>query len=156
MPPSLEADNPNLQAAARRLRRVQWTWAALFLAMGVMTLIEAFRSGTQAGQLIVGTAWFLGALLLAVAAQPALLAMVAVTLVLTLILLLPAGGPLGPDPLAAVLGSSPVEAWASAVVRVILALTAWNQFLFYRMLYGTASAAGLGPDLPAIPEVVPN
>jgi hypothetical protein len=35
-------------------------------------------------------------------------------------------------------------------------ITAWNQFLFYRMLYGTASATGLEADALAIPEVVPN
>jgi hypothetical protein len=38
----------------------------------------------------------------------------------------------------------------------VLALMAWNQFLFYRLLYGTASMASGAERLPPIPEVVPN
>jgi hypothetical protein len=41
-------------------------------------------------------------------------------------------------------------------VRVILLVTAWNQFLLYRLLYGTEAATGLDPSLPSIPEMIPN
>lgn len=157
MTKTLTADNPNLQAAAGRLRRIQWTWAALFLAMAVLTFAGGSGDGPLPGRAVLAAAWLAGAGLLAAAPQPALLALVTVAWALSLVFLLPGGaGALGSDPLGVVLGGSPVEAWAAALVRVILALTAWNQFLFYRMLYGTAAATGLEASLPAIPEVVPN
>ncbi len=156
MPERVSSDNPNLQAASTRLRRIQWTWAALFLAMAVLTVGAGTAGGALTGRIVLGAAWLAGGVLLAAAPQPALLALVAVAWALSLVFLLPGGGALGSDPLEAILGSSPVEASAAAVVRVLLALTAWNQFLFYRMLYGTATASGLETGLPAIPEVVPN
>ena len=63
---------------------------------------------------------------------------------------------LGVDPITQLLGGGPVEAVALAVVRLVLLVTAWNQFLFYRMLYGTEAAAGLDPSLAPIPTVIPN
>jgi hypothetical protein len=33
---------------------------------------------------------------------------------------------------------------------------AWNQFMFYRMLYGTEQMGGLEEDVPAIPELIAN
>jgi hypothetical protein len=42
------------------------------------------------------------------------------------------------------------------VVRVIFMASAWNQFLLYRLLYGTQTGHGLEAGKPDIPEVVPN
>lgn len=156
MPVTLTADSPNLQLAATRLRRIQWTWAALFLAIAGLTIAQALRGEAPLGAIVLGIAWLVGAALLAAVAQPALLALVAVAWALSLVFLVPGGAALGSDPLRGLLGGSTMEGWATAVARVILAITAWNQFLFYRMLYGTSGASGLDGTLPVIPEVVPN
>jgi hypothetical protein len=63
---------------------------------------------------------------------------------------------LGANPLAASLGSEPLEILGYGVIQAIMMVTAWNQFMFYRMLYGTQAATGLDPDSPLIPEVIPN
>jgi len=49
-----------------------------------------------------------------------------------------------------------LEQLAAAIVRVLLMITAWNQFMLYRLLYGTAQFHGADPQAPVIPEVVPN
>jgi hypothetical protein len=63
---------------------------------------------------------------------------------------------LGGDPISRLFSSGTVELVAMAVVRILLLVTAWNQFMFYRLLYGTEGAAGLDASLPAIPAVLPN
>lgn len=60
------------------------------------------------------------------------------------------------DPIVLLFEAGLIESVALAFVRAILVLMAWNQFQFYRMLYGTRDAVGLEPGLPDIPEVVPN
>jgi hypothetical protein len=106
---------------------------------------------------IAGIPWLLTALLLALSVQPALLALVAAQLAFSAALLIPsAAAAFGPDPVALTFGATGVEAVLSAFIRAILAVTAWSQFLFYRMLYGTATASGLDSSLPPVPEVVPN
>lgn len=148
MPRPLSADHPNLVQASERLRRVQFAWAAMFVAMGVMTLLA--KPGA------VPVHWFAGAVLLALEPQPALLGMTAIFWGVSLVGLVPdLNQLLAIDPLPLVLGTELIENVALAFVRVILMITAWNQLLFYRMLYGTAYTVGL-EDLPEIPEVVPN
>ena len=153
MPAILSPADPHLQAAVGRLRRTQWAWAALLAALAVLALAGA-RSGVQP---LAALQWAISAALLALAPQPALLALVAMQWGLSLAALTPAAAAaLGPDPLGLVFGGGTVELLALAGVRLLLAVAAWNQFLFYRMLYGTAQASGLDPALPPVPEVVPN
>ncbi len=89
--------------------------------------------------------------------QPAYLAMVAALWGLSLVSLNPQlNQALALDPIALLFGAGALERLALAFVRVILLIMAWNQFLFYRMLYGTRTAGGLDPELRPIPEVIPN
>ena len=89
--------------------------------------------------------------------QPALLALVAVTWALSLLGLVPAINQVfALDPIVLMFEAGPIESLALAFVRGILVLMAWNQFLFYRMLYGTRGTVGLEAGAPDIPEVVPN
>ncbi len=152
MPATLSATDPNLLLAEKRLRRILRIWAGLFILMGFASF-----SVLRGEHPFSAAAWIAIALLLAVGGQPAYLAPVAVHAVLSLVPLLPGlSAVLGPEPLSAIVGSSGFETVGLALVRLGLMITAWNQFLFYRMLYGTQSATGLDPDLPDIPEIVPN
>lgn len=153
MPATLSPADPNLQAAVGRLRRTQWAWAALLAALAALALASA-PSGVHP---LSALPWAAAAVLLALGPQPALLALVALLWALSLAALTPAArAALGPDPLGLIFGGGGIELVALAGVRLLLAVAAWNQFLFYRMLYGTAQASGLDPALPIVPEVVRN
>jgi len=145
-------DNPNLLLAVGRLRRMQWVWAVLFAGLGGLAL-----ASTGIGQPFLPMTWITIAALLVAGPQPITLSLAAVAWGFSLIFLVP-GIPrtLGADPITLLLGGGPVEVIALAVVRLVLLITAWNQFLLYRPLYGTRQAAGLDPDLPPIPSVVAN
>lgn len=131
-------------------------WAALSAGMAALAATVLGRDDPLAGGLAAAP-WLVTALLLAIDQQPAYLALAAVQWALSLVALLPgARPPFGPDPLGLLLADSSVETIMLALVRVFLAAMLWNQFLFYRMLYGTASATGLDASLPPIPEVVRN
>jgi len=152
MTTELTSEHPNLRHAATRLRRTLWIWAALAAGMGLLTAAPA-----GGGELVPALGWIVAAVLMALFAQPALLALTAVQWALSLVAWIPgvsrvAGG----DALTTLLQPGAFESIGLAIVRVLLAITAWNQFLFYRMLYGTGRAAGLDPNLPPIPEVVSN
>lgn len=148
----LPADHPSLTAAARRLRRILIAWALLFLGVGALT---AFAQREALGTTPV--LWFAAAILMLLSPQPAYLALVAAAWGLSLVSLNPqVNQALSADPISLIFGGGFLEQLASAFVRIILAIMAWNQFLFYRMLYGTEAAAGLDPKLRPIPEVVPN
>jgi hypothetical protein len=138
--------------AVGRLRRMQWVWAALLAGLGGLALAD-----TGLKQPFLPLTWITIAALLAAGPQPLYLALVAVAWGFSLIFLIPGiAQTLGSDPITRLLGEGVVEGAAVAVVRVILLITAWNQFLFYRLLYGTQGAAGLDPSLPAIPPVIGN
>ncbi|MGA9532446.1 MAG: hypothetical protein WBR18_06990 [Anaerolineales bacterium] len=152
MPEPLTADNPNLQLAKRRHRRIQWIWAALFAGMAVL----AYATVGSANPWSI-LPWAVAAILLAVWVQPVLQALVAVLLGLSLVTLFPGLAQVfGGDPIAEVFPSGAIEIVGQAVVRLVLAVTAWNQFMLYRMLYGTARGSGLADDQPPIPEVIRN
>jgi len=148
----LTPEHPNLRQAAGRLRRTMWVWAALAAGMGVLTAFPAIG-----GSLVQALGWFAAAALMALFVQPVLLALAAVQWALSLVSWIP-GVPhiIGGDPMTALLNPGAFESFGLALVRVLLAITAWNQFLFYRMLYGTGRSAGLDSSLPPIPEVVTN
>jgi hypothetical protein len=95
--------------------------------------------------------------LLALSVQPAYLALVAVLWGSSLIRLVPGVAQVfGPDILVGVLGNSWLEIAAAALVRIVLMVTAWNQFMLYRLLYGTAAFTGGEHGVAPIPEVIPN
>jgi hypothetical protein len=60
------------------------------------------------------------------------------------------------DPIALIFGIGVIETITLAFIRLVLMVMAWNQFLFYRLLYGSEGMSGLDPSLPAIPTLVPN
>ncbi|MFQ5932562.1 MAG: hypothetical protein ACE5MM_09150 [Nitrospiraceae bacterium] len=162
MPQSLSPDHPNLLKAVSRLRRILIAWAALFAGMAVLTSLTAPG--------VVPIHWLAGSALLILSAapdpspsgaylglQPALLALVSVTWALSLLGLVPTiNQVLALDPIVLMFEAGLIEGLALAFVRGILVLMAWNQFLFYRMLYGTSGTVGLEPGAPDIPVVVPN
>jgi hypothetical protein len=151
-PASPLVDHPNLLLAVGRLRRTHWVWAVLFAGLGGLALGS---SGIE--QPFLPMTWITIAAIQVAGPQPIHLALVAVAWGFSLVFLVP-GIPqsLGADPITRLLGGGPVETMALAVVRMLLLVMAWNQFLFYRLLYGTQHAAGLDPALPPIPAVVDN
>lgn len=152
MSSTLSPDDPNLIIATNRLSRTLRVWAALFAGAGVLTIIAS-----QGRQPIIALQWIIIAFILAVGKQPVYLALASIQWGLSLTLLIPSlSWILGPDPLSYLIYDSSIENIALGLVRVVLMIVAWNQFLFYRMLYGTAEASGLDADLPPIPEVIPN
>ncbi len=152
MTTDLTSAHPNLRQAATRLRRTMWIWAALAAGMGLLAGAPA-----GGGELVPALGWLAAAALMALFTQPALLALTAVQWALSMVAWIPGVARIsGADALTTLLQPGAFESVGLAIVRVLLAITAWNQFLFYRMLYGTGQAAGLDPNLPPIPEVVPN
>ncbi len=152
MPSPLTRDDPKLQAAVARWRRLSWLWALLCAGVGGLSL--AVGGPAHAG---LALSWIALAALLVTLVQPLLLASVAVSLGFSLVLLVPGVEPaLGPDPLAGLFGGGLPGTLGIGVVRVLLMVTAWTQLLFYRLLYGTEDIASFDPKLPAIPELVPN
>lgn len=145
-------DHPNLVLAVGRLKRLQWLWAGLLAALGILAI-----GASGFGQPVVPVVWIIIAGLLAYQVQPIFLALVAVAWGFSLLLLVPGvEATLGADPITRLFGANTVEILALALVRLLLLATAWNQFMFYRMLYGTSQAGGLDDALPPIPVVIPN
>lgn len=151
-PAMTTVDHPNLLLAIGRLRRMQWVWAVLFAGLGGLAL-----ASTGLDQPFLPLTWIAIAAILVAAPQPIYLSLVAVAWGFSLIFLIPGiSQTIGADPITRLLGGGPVEVVALAVVRLVLLVTAWNQFIFYRLLYGTQGAAGLEPSLAPIPSVIPN
>ena len=151
-PTSSPIDHPNLLLAIVRLRRTQWVWAVLFAGLGGLGL-----ASTGIEQPFLPMTWITTAAILVAGPQPIYLSLAAVAWGFSLIFLVP-GIPqaLGADPITRLLGGGPVEVMTLAIVRLVLLAMAWNQFMFYRLLYGTRQAAGLDPALPTIPPVLDN
>jgi hypothetical protein len=138
--------------AVKRLRRILRIWAVLFAATGLLTLWAV--GGRQP---LAALPWLAAAVLLVRDNQPIYLALTAVQWGLSLIVLIPGiQAAFGPDPLAYLSNTGIIESIALALVRIIFMITAWNQFLFYRMLYGTSESTGIDNDLPVIPMVISN
>ncbi len=162
MPHSLSPDHPNLLRAVSRLRRILFGWAALFLGMATLTFFAAPG--------VIPVQWLAGLALLVLSAapkpersgsflglQPALLGLVTVTWAVSLLGLVPAINEIfALYPIVLMFEAGFTESLALAFVRGILVVMAWNQLLFYRMLYGTQGTVGLEPGVPDIPEMVPN
>jgi hypothetical protein len=149
---TLAHDHPNLLQARKRLRRVLWGWAGISAAVGILMLL-----GERAQYPLASLPWFATAILLTLSIQPPLLALAAVLWGISLTTLMPGLGNLvGHDPLGALFGGGLMENLAIVLVRILLLIMSWNQFMFYRMLYGTANIEGLDSSLPSIPEIIEN
>ena len=156
MPETLSPETPNLRLAIGRLRRTLWVWAAMFAALAGLQWFALQRAPDPVA-LVDALGLLLLALLIALDPQPVYLALVAVVWGVSLVRLVPGvAAVFGPDVLVALVGESWLEQLAAAIVRVLLMITAWNQFMLYRLLYGSAQFHGADPQAPVIPEVVPN
>jgi hypothetical protein len=152
MPRTLSNNDPNLLAAVARLRRVQQVWGALLIALGIVTELAATSNHP-----VAGVPFILIGLLALRWADPALLAAIATLMAFSTVPTLnPRLTILGPDPVAAVTTLSVVEQVALVVGKVLVTLTAANQFFLYRFLYGTERATTDDPQPATIPPMVPN
>lgn len=152
MAKTLSISDPNLRRAAARFRRVTIAWAALLGGLGVISLLAQ-----QGRHPLAALVYFVAAGLLLFDLQPVHLAMTAVLWGFSLTALLPGvNSVLASDPIGLMFGVGFLESLALAIVRLLLLILCWSQFMFYRMLYGTAGTVGLDADLPVIPELIPN
>lgn len=152
MPKTLPAESPNLKEALTRLTRTLRVWAVLQGTTGLLTLYT--NSNDHPFEAIP---WLFAAGLTLTSRQPAYLALVAFQWGISLASFLPGVRTVfGADPLVAPPDVGPVGIAGLALVRVLFLVTAWNQFLLYRLLYGTENASGLDPKMASIPEMVPN
>ncbi len=152
MPKTLSKTDPNLLAGVRRLKRAQQVWGALLIGLGLVTELAATSEHPVAGLPFIAIGLF--ALRWA---EPALLATVATLMAFSIV---PTINPrltiLGPDPVTKLAALSFIEQTALVVGKILITLTAANQFLLYRFLYGTERASSDEPDLALIPAMVPN
>jgi hypothetical protein len=152
VPKALPPDDPNLLIAANRLRSILRAWAVFFAIIGVVTLSVSFKSHPTAS-----LPWLITAYLLVRGDQPSFLALAAVQWGLSLIILIPGTNEVfGFDLISFFMEGGSIEKIASTVVRLVLMVTLWNQFLFYRLLYGTADMGGLSESLAPLPEIIRN
>lgn len=149
---TVQADHPNLQLARKRLLRMLRVWALLFAAMGVTAWVALHETHP-----LTAAGWLLAALLFALGSQPAFLVLAAVIWGISITSMIPGAAVLlGPDPLGILFAGGLLEKIVLIFIRVVFAVMAMNQFLFYRMLYGTERMSGLDESMPDIPEVIPN
>ncbi|MEX0787349.1 MAG: hypothetical protein WD040_00980 [Anaerolineales bacterium] len=152
MPKPLSLESPNLKEALTRLTRTLRVWAVLQGTTGLLTLYT--NSNDHPFEAVP---WLVAAALTVTGRQPAYLALVAFQWGISLASFLPGVRTVfGADPLVAPPDVGPVGIAGLALVRVLFLVTAWNQFMLYRLLYGTENASGLDPKMASIPEIVPN
>lgn len=152
MKAKLALDHPNLLLARTRLLRTQRLWALLLGAMGLLSYgLLRFRFP------LAFLPWVVAAFLMTIQPQPIFLALTGMIWGLSLANLTPGvGALLGPDPLSLLFGNGTLEIIVIVLIRLVIVVTALNQFFMYRMLYGTGDMTGLDPDLADILEVIPN
>jgi hypothetical protein len=152
MPKTLSPDHPNLVLAVNRVKRIFLAWGGLFLFMAIFT--AAVLRGSYP---LAPLPWLIAGLAIAFGRQPATLGLAAIVWGMSIVSLIPNVNTLiGPDPISHILELSAIEGVALGVVRVLLLIMAWNQFMFYRMLYGTEQMSGAPSDLPPVPAMFPN
>jgi hypothetical protein len=152
MPKTLSKTDPALLAGVRRLQRVQQVWGLLLIGLGLLTELAATSEHPVAGLPFIAVGLFAFRW-----AEPALLATVATLMAFSIV---PSINPrltiLGPDPLLQLADPSFLELLAVVVGKIIIVLTAANQFFLYRFLYGTSRATTDDPNQAIIPEMVAN
>jgi hypothetical protein len=138
--------------AVRRLRRTLIIWALIYTGIALLSFF-ALRQNYPLAFL----PWFIGAVLFVTRVEPIYLSLVAVQWGISLITLIPGVSYfIGPDPLSFIFDSGFLEILVLIGVRLVFIFTSFNQFLFYRLLYGSEKMTGASDDLPDIPEVIPN
>ena len=152
MPKTLSRKDPHLVEAVNRLRRIEQIWGGLLIALGGLT-----EWTSASDHPVAGLALIIMGLFTFVWGEPALLAAVATLVAFSIVPTInPSLTILGPDPLRLLGTLSTIELIALVVGKILVVLTASSQFFFYRFLYGTARATTDDPDLPIIPEMLPN
>lgn len=155
MPKTLSKTDVHLSEAVQRLNRTQKTTGGILIAYGLITQVVGL---TGASLHPVGGLPFIAiGFFCLVWGDPALLAAAAVLFAFSI---LPSAAPalslLGPDPLVQLTGMVGLELLISMGVKGVLAFTAIQQFLLFRLLYGTEQATSDDTDLAIIPPMVPN
>jgi hypothetical protein len=152
MPRTLSKKDPKLVEAVKRLKRIQQIWGVLLIGLGGLTEWAGAGDHPVAGLPLIAVGLFALAW-----AEPAVLAAVAAVVAFSIVPTINPGLTiLGPDPLRLALAGSTIELVAVVVGKSLIVLTAASQFFFYRFLYGTARATTDDPELPIIPDMVPN
>jgi hypothetical protein len=148
----LAQDHPKLLLARTRLVHTQRLWALLLGAMGLLSYgLLRFHFP------LAFLPWVVAAVLMAIQPQPIFLALTGMIWGLSLAHLSPGvASLLGPDPLSLLFGNGTLEIIVIVLIRLVIVVTALNQFFMYRMLYGTEDMIGLVSELADIPELVPN
>ena len=152
MPKTLSTQDANLVKAVERNARSLNLWGVLLIAAGAVTQFAVWDSHPVAGfpLMAIGAACLIWK-------DPALFAAVGTIVAFSIPASLNARvSLLGPDPLAQLTDLNAIERVAIALGKVLIALTAGNQFLMFRLLYGTARATSDDANLPLIPAMVPN
>lgn len=150
MPP--KTNNSHLLRLSERLVKVQRIWAVAFALMSWITI------STIGGEYpLAAASWLLIAILLLVGKQPAYFALVAAQWGLSLLSLFPGLNRfIGPDPFAMIFKPGLVEGLVLAMLRILLLLVAWHQFLTFRILYGRPRIQQRKKSLQELPEIIPN
>lgn len=152
MSKTLSTTDPRLQAGVQQMRRTLRVWGILLALYGGLTFFLNFGPHP-----VAGWPFILIGLLCLVSGDPLLLGSIAVLMSFALVPTLALNLPLfGPDLLRQIIPLNSIEFLAVIVGKILIIITALNQFMFYRFYYGTARAAMDDPQLPAIPEMVPN
>lgn len=155
MPKVLPQSDPHLQEAVQRLNRTQKTTGWILLGYGVFTQLVAISA--EPGHPVAGLPFLAIGFFTLLWGEPALLAASGLLFALSLVpALAPAVSLLGPDPIVQVTEVTGWELLLVVGVKAVLAFSAMQQFLLFRLLYGTERARTDEPDLALIPAMVPN
>jgi hypothetical protein len=155
MPKTLSETDPHLLEAVRRLDRAQKTTGWILITYGAFTQWVALS--TDPPHTVAGLPFIAVGLVCLVWGDPALLAASGVLFALSAVPgVNPALSLLGPDPIVQLTGIGGWELVIEVGVKGVLALAAMQQFLLFRLLYGTERASSDQPDLALIPPMVPN
>jgi hypothetical protein len=155
MPKTLSKSDPHLQEAVRRLDRSQKTTGWMMIAYGALTQLVAISIDPL--HPVAGLPYIAIGFFCLVWGDPALLAAAAMLFALSIVPSVnPALSLLGPDPVVQLTGIGGWELLIVVGVKALLAFSAIQQFLTFRLLYGTERAVSDEPDLALIPPMVPN
>lgn len=155
MPKTLSRTDPNLLDAVQRHTRTQRTTGGILIAYGLITQVVGLT--TTSLHPVGGLPFIAIGFFCLVWGDPALLAAAGVLFAFSII---PSAAPaitlLGPDPLVQLTGMVGLELLISIGVKAVLAFSSLQQFLLFRLLYGTESATSDEADLAIIPPMVVN
>jgi hypothetical protein len=155
MSKTLSKSDPHLQEAVKRLDRTQKTTGWILIGYGALTQIVAISAIPL--HPVAGLPFIAAGFFTLIWGDPALLALSAVLFAFAIVPSVnPALSLLGPDPIVQVTGLGGWELLIVVGVKAVLAFSAIQQFLLFRLLYGTERASSEDPDLAVIPPMVTN